>query len=351
MSRPEMRYTTLGKSKTEVSSLCFGMYTILQKTGPLEAFKLVGKAWDYGVNFFDTSDNYKTEIIVGRSLRENKIPREKAVIATKTGLPMNEYHGRFLGEVLRTDRDTSAARIKMQAENSIKIMETGYIDLYQTHVHDEHAPASEVVLAMNELVEEGKIRHYGFSNYSRENVAEALQACKEQKLKHHPVSLQPYYNIAATGEDALVDYAKGEGLTVMAHRPLASGYLVDSTFTKVTGLRALDDNIRNALRKNPGADNPESMKEVNEMRRQEAAKEEIKMLQIAATGYGRNIQQLSTAWLLHRGVVPIMGANTEKHLDEYVSALGWQLDERILGEVDAVRKNLAKIKDMPDFSA
>ena len=158
----EIGYTTLGKSDLQVSRLCFGTWHLGSKSEHAAALDLLGEAYDRGINFFDTSDNYRSEGLIGLAIRDGTIPKDKVLIATKTGAPVSEYEAHSFAEQGK-EVDTSGERLKRQVEKSLRLLGVDVVHLYQTHVYDPETPSLEVVATMNDLIKEGKIFHYGFS--------------------------------------------------------------------------------------------------------------------------------------------------------------------------------------------
>ncbi|HVC58386.1 MAG TPA: aldo/keto reductase [Candidatus Acidoferrales bacterium] len=311
----------IGGPDLEVSKLAFGMYRTNTKSEPLESMELVKAAYDKGINFFATSDNYGTEMLLGRAIQEHKIPRDKIVIATMTGLPITQRHQ------AEFEVNTSGKRIVAQVEKSRKLLGVDTIDLYQTHAHDGNTPMLDIITVMNRLIEEKAIRNYGFSNYTTNNIIEGIRICKENGFRE-PVSLQNWYNLMGWRSEDSVKTAMGSGMTLLAYSPLANGFL---THDSVQASRVLDKlaTEKNAI---------ESVRLENDIRK------ELRKLDDMAVNEGRNIQQLSLAWLMGReNTVPMLGAYTREHLDDLAQSMDWVLRTEQVDFIERVRNKIHKI--------
>lgn len=221
-----MRQVPLGNSGLTASAIGYGTYHLREKLGGSDAIDSLAKAFDAGVTFFDTSDNYGTEELIGLAVAEGALPREEIVIATKTGLATSaEEHLGWTREGKTSD--TSPARIRKQVDKSLRMLgrEVDVIDVYQLHVHDPVTSPDEVCATMDALIAEGKIRTWGVSNHEASELSALLAASDTQKTAR-PVTSQPFLNVInGVGNDAVS--AVSEELTVLAHSPVLKGILVD----------------------------------------------------------------------------------------------------------------------------
>lgn len=206
----------LGKSGLRVTRVCFGTWQMGQtfwgKQPEDVLIESVRAGLDAGVNFFDTADAYgdgTAERILGKALKG--IPRDRFVLATKV------YH-HFYPDGHRHP-DLSGPYITKACENSLKRLGTDCIDLYQCHSYDPLAPMEEVAEAMESLREQGKIRAFGLSNFSLEQLKWAC-ACGNFS------TIQPLYNLLTTSaENDLLPYCRRKNIGVLAYSPLANGLL------------------------------------------------------------------------------------------------------------------------------
>ncbi len=211
-----MKYANLGNTGLLVSKLCFGTMTFGDGRGFFKAIGAVGQAAadelvktsiESGINFFDTADVYtegESELILGQSLRNLKIARQHVVIATKV-------YGR-VGPG-RNDVGASRGHIMDGVEASLRRLQTDHIDLYQIHGNDSVTPIEETVRALDTLVQQGKVRYIGCSNWQAWKIAKALGISEFKNLSHFD-TLQAYYSIAGRENDVLASYVQVlEGLT------------------------------------------------------------------------------------------------------------------------------------------
>jgi len=224
-----MKYRTLGASGARVSELCLGAMTfgeadeksMMHKVGTPEddALKLMSRALDAGVNFWDTADVYGqdglSERVIGRWLKETGRRRE-VVIATKCRFGMGPGPN---------DRGASRLHIKRALEDSLRRLGTDVVDLYQIHMQDALTPEDEVVAALDELVREGKIHYFGASNYAAYRLVESLWAA-DKRAQSRFVTLQAQYNLIERSlEMEHIPALRRWGLGLLPWSPLAGGFL------------------------------------------------------------------------------------------------------------------------------
>src|SRR4030088_2955543 len=196
-----MKYATLGNTGLLVSKLCFGTMTFGDGRGLFRAISSVGQAGadelvktsiDGGINFFDTADNYtegESEKILGQSLKNLNIARKDVVIATKV------YSRVGAG---RNDIGASRGHIMDAVEASLRRLQTDHIDLYQIHGNDSVTPVEETLRALDTLVQQGKVRYIGCSNWQAWKIAKALGISELRNLARFD-TLQANYSIADRG--------------------------------------------------------------------------------------------------------------------------------------------------------
>src|SRR6202046_1472650 len=193
-----MEYATLGNTGLLVSKLCFGSMTFGDGRGLFKALSTVGQSGadelvktsiDGGINFFDTADNYtegESEKILGQSLKNLNIARQDVVIATKV------YSRVGPG---RNDVGASRGHIMAGGGASLRRLQTDHIDLYQIHANDSVTPVEETIRVLDTLVQAGKVRYIGCSNWQAWKIAKALGICEFKNLARFD-TLQAYYSIA-----------------------------------------------------------------------------------------------------------------------------------------------------------
>jgi aryl-alcohol dehydrogenase-like predicted oxidoreductase len=223
-----MKYATLGNTGLLVSKLCFGTMTFgdgrgifkaIGAVGQVGADELVKTSIESGINFFDTADVYtegESEKILGQSLKNLKIARHQVVIATKV-------YGR-VGPG-RNDVGASRGHIMDGVEASLRRLQTDHIDLYQIHGNDAVTPVEETVRALDTLVQQGKVRYIGCSNWQAWKIAKALGICELKNLARFD-TLQAYYSIAGRDlEREIVPLLESERVGLLVWSPLAGGLL------------------------------------------------------------------------------------------------------------------------------
>jgi len=223
-----MKYATLGNTGLLVSKLCFGTMTFGDGRGMFKAIGTVGQAAadelvktsiDSGINFFDTADVYtegESEKILGQALKNLKVARQHVVIATKV-------YGR-VGPG-RNDVGASRGHIMDGVEASLRRLQTDHIDLYQIHGSDAVTPVEETLRALDTLVQQGKVRYVGCSNWQAWKIAKALGICEFKNLARLD-TLQAYYSIAGRDlEREIVPLLESEKVGLLVWSPLAGGLL------------------------------------------------------------------------------------------------------------------------------
>lgn len=223
-----MNYQLLGRTGLKVSELCLGTMTFgksfynIARVEQDEANRMVRRAWEAGVNFFDTADVYsygESEEILGRAVRESGIKRESAIIATKVRSAMTQ-DGSDVNNV-----GLSRHHIMAACEDSLRRLGIDYIDLYQVHGWDIHAPVEETIRALDDLVRQGKVRYIGCSNWPARKLMKSLSVSETHDWERF-VSLQAYYSLVGRDlEHELLPLCREEGLGVLVWSPLSGGFL------------------------------------------------------------------------------------------------------------------------------
>jgi aryl-alcohol dehydrogenase-like predicted oxidoreductase len=213
-----MEYRWLGRTGVKVSPLCLGTDNFANPTPEVEAIQIVNRALEAGINLIDTSNSYaagKSERIVGRALAENG-RRQEAIIATKVYFPVGSGPN---------DGGTSRLHIIKACEDSLRRLQTDYIDLYQLHRSSPSTPIDETLSALNDLVRQGKVRYIGCSTFPAWRVMEALMV-SELKGYARFISEQPPYNLLDRRiENELIPLAQAYDLAVIPWSPMAMGLL------------------------------------------------------------------------------------------------------------------------------
>jgi aryl-alcohol dehydrogenase-like predicted oxidoreductase len=319
-----MKYATLGNTGLLVSKLCFGTMTFgdgrglfkgISAVGQAGADELVKTAIDGGINFFDTADNYtegESERILGQSLKNLNIARQNVVIATKV------YSRVGSG---RNDIGASRGHIMDAVEASLRRLQTDHIDLYQIHGNDSVTPLQETLRALDTLVQQGKVRYIGCSNWQAWKIAKALGLSEFRNLARFD-TLQAYYSIAGRDlEREIVPFLESEKLGLLVWSPLANG-LLSGKFSRTNQKAA---NSRRSEYDFPIVDKERTWKILDAMAP-------------FAKAHGCSPARLSLAWLLAKPVVAsvIIGAKRLDQLQDNLAAIELTLTQDELRQLDEV---------------
>lgn len=208
-----------------VSSICLGTMTFGTPVGEADAVKLVHYAMDKGINFIDTANMYEgytrfvgsaggvAEEILGKALSGR---RDRVVLATKVGMKVGGAPD---------DEGTSPEAIRKQLERSLKRLKMDFVDIYYLHKPDPETPIEDTLGALNEAVEQGKVRHYGISNHSGDQIREVLRTADGNNLPR-PVMCQPPFSLLK--QDALADVlplCEKENIAAVPYQILQGGLL------------------------------------------------------------------------------------------------------------------------------
>src|SRR4051794_31198301 len=218
-----MQYSHLGRTGLKVSQLCLGTMNFGPQTDELTSHRIMDRALEHGINFFDTANVYGqkkgegvTEQIIGRWLAQGGGRRDRVVLATKVYNAMGDWPNQSR---------LSALHIRQACEASLRRLQTDYLDLYQMHHVWREAPWEEIWQAMELLVQQGKVIYVGSSNFAGWHIAQANEAAKGRNFLGL-VSEQSLYNLnARTVELDLVPACEAYGLGLIPWSPLAGGLL------------------------------------------------------------------------------------------------------------------------------
>lgn len=217
-----MKYRRLGSSGLKLSAIGIGSWlTYGMGIDDKTALNCLKTALDQGIIFFDTADIYnkgEAEKTLGKALfKEIDIRREDVVIASKCFWPMSPNPN---------DRGLSRKHITESVHKSLKRLKTNYIDLYQCHRHDTETPMEEICRAFNDLIHQGKLLYWGVSEWSAENIEEAIVTCEKHGL-YKPVSNQPQYNIIRSQieTNGVLAVCEKYGMGEVVWSPIAQGLL------------------------------------------------------------------------------------------------------------------------------
>lgn len=319
-----MEYRRLGPTDLKVSELCLGTMTMGWTGSQSDSFGVLDAFADSGGNFIDTADIYSywaegnpggvAESWLGEWMTGSDRPRDQLVIATKVRGKMWEGpDGEGLGR----------AHIIKSVEESLKRLQTDYIDLYMPHWPDENTPLEETLRAFDDLVQQGKVRYLGASNHSWDALLDALRVSQQEGLAAYDC-LQVHYNLVhrAEFEEALMGVCADYGLGVISYSSLAGGFL--------TGKYRPGESIPDTFR---GAGNPKIQAYMTDRNLGL-----IECMDQMAETYQATVAQLAVAWMLNNPSVTsaVVGANAPAQLVETLGALNVSLtdeDTRILTQM------------------
>ncbi len=312
-----MKYRHLGRSGLRVSEVSLGSWLTLGSAVDVRASKsLVRRAYDLGVNLFDTADVYASGA-AEEALRDaiDGLPRAYLVIATKAFFPMSDRPN---------DRGLSRKHLVESVESSLRRLGTDYIDLHQCHRADPSTPMEETVRAYEDLVRQGKILYWGVSEWRAEEIAEACRLADVHGA-YRPVSNQPQYSIVRRGiERSVMPASERYGLGQIVWSPLAQGVLTGkyAGAKRPEGTRAADPDRSGFMQ-------PLLQPEVLDR---------VEKLRPLAARAGQTLAELALAWCLRRENVAsvIVGATREEQLEENVRASGVRLPADVLDAIDAL---------------
>lgn len=314
-----MRYRALGSSGLRVSVIGLGSWLTYGRSVPDgTAEACLTRAYELGVNFFDTANVYargEAENTLGRWLR--RIPRSDVVIATKVFFPVGEG---------ANDRGLSRKHIMEQCHASLRRLDLEYVDLYQCHRYDETVPLEETLRALDDLITQGKILYAGVSQWSAAQITDALRIQERLGLRRL-VSNQPQYSLIARGiEEEVVPRSLAEGVGQVVWSPLAGGALTGKYLPgrpPPTGSRGADDAASAFMTESLAEDVLEAVQ---------------KLGREVAGPLGLSTAQLALAWTLRQpGIASaIVGATSVKQVEENVAAAEIDLDHDALLRIENI---------------
>ena len=304
-----MHKRKLGKTGLEVAPLIFGGNVFGWTIDQARSFQLLDAFSAAGFNSVDTADVYskwvpghtggESEIILGEWMKRSG-SRTKIIVATKVGMDMGDGK-----------KGLSKAHIMRSAEDSLRRLQTDYIDLYQSHLDDPDTPFEETLGAYSELLKQGKVRAIGASNHKAERLAAALDASRKSGLSAYQ-TLQPNYSLIerADYESGLEPICVKEGLGVINYFPLAGGFLTGK-------YRSEADVAGKARARNV-------TKHLNER-----GYKILGALDQIAKKYGATPARVSLAWLLARPSItaPIVSATNLDQLKDLIASVELSLDQ------------------------
>lgn len=312
-----MKYRRLGKSGLKVSELGLGSWlTYGSATAEETAQACIRKAYELGINFFDTSNSYGgAEQTMGGALKGYS--RSSYVIATKLFFPQGSGPN---------ERGLSRKHIVEQCEASLKRLGTDYIDLYQCHRFDNETPIEETLRALDDLTAQGKILYAGVSEWSAEQIAEAASIGRNLNLRPL-ISNQPIYNMFERyiERENVIKRCETEGLGLIVFSPLAQGVLTG----KYKPGQAIPQDSRAANDKTNGV--------INSYMREDVLRCTAKLEELAGE-LDATLSQFALAWVLRQPNVSsaIIGSSRPSQIEENIKAIEVELTDEVLARTDEI---------------
>ena len=334
-----MQYRYIGKTGLRVTPICLGTMSFGSWSDEKESFKIMDKAYDRGINFFDTAELYpvppkeewagQTETIIGKWLKDK--PRDKIILASKVAGAAN---GWFVPPVRHGFTAIDKFHIKKAIEDSLTRLQTDYIDLYQMHWPDTVVPIEESLKAFDELVQEGKVRYLGTSNDTAYGLTKANETSKRLGIARFE-SIQNNFSLNNPRFlDELAHVCKEESISLLPYSPIGGGVLSG----KYNGTFYPDDARFSDYLK---SDNPrvqaQATRFVNEKSLQTTAKymDLAKKLEISpvtlAVAYSKQFDFVAST---------IIGARNTQQLDASFAALDIELSDATMAEIKSIQEEI-----------
>ncbi|AEV97477.1 aldo/keto reductase [Niastella koreensis GR20-10] len=317
-----MEYTTLGNTGLIVSKLAFGAMTFgddasikaIYKVDQQLAQEMINRSLEAGINFFDTADGYangQSEIMLGKLLAPH---RQNVIITTKAG---------FRTGSPVTQAGLSKKHILFSCEQSLKRLNTDYIDLYLLHKEDPFTPLEETLAALNSLVESGKVRYVGYSNWSAWKAALAYQMQKDNGWATFCNGQMNYTLVGRDVEHDVVQLMQHAGIGMTIWGPLAGGFL-SGKYNR--------ENLKDPQNRLSGFDLIPFDKEFGF--------KVVDVLKELASEHQASVAQIALAWLLTKPVVAsiLIGATKMHQLEDNLGAIRIKLSATQIQQLDALTK-------------
>jgi aryl-alcohol dehydrogenase-like predicted oxidoreductase len=319
-----MQFVNLGRTGLKISRLCLGAMTFGWSADESTSFAIIDAAIEAGINFFDTADIYsrwiegnsggESETIIGKWMKGKT--RREMVIATK---------GRGQMWAGANGEGLSRAHLIQAVEDSLRRLQTDYIDLYQVHWPDNETPLEETLATLDMLVKSGKVRYIGASNYPAWLLMKTLWVSDVNQLIRFDC-LQPHYSLLHRDEfeHELMAACKDQRVGVIPYSPLAAGFLTDK-YSRES--RAAD-----TTRGGSGL--------IQQLTNDERAYVVLDEARTIATAHNVPVAQVALGWMLANPVItsPIIGARTVEQLTEVVGAVEVTLRAEEIERLNTVSK-------------
>lgn len=334
-----MEFRYIGKTGLRVSPICMGTMTFGTSCDKKTAFEIMDKAYDTGVNFFDTAEIYPvppnqktfglTEIWVGEWLATK--PRDSVILATKVAGAAN---GWFVPPVRHGLTAIDSFHIRRAVEGSLQRLKTDYIDLYQMHWPDTVVPIEESLMAFGVLVKEGKVRYIGTSNDTAYGLTKANEISKFHKITRFE-SIQNNFSMNNPRFlDELANVCVGEKISLLPYSPIAGGVLSGKYSSDF-----IDPNARYASYL--ASQNPRVRAQAHRFANERAIESASKLAQIARD-FNLSPVTMSVAWSKQFDFVAstIIGATKVSQLDESLVAINLKLGDENMKQIKNIQNQI-----------
>lgn len=320
-----MEYRNLGRTGVQVSMLCLGCMNFGGVTPEDESLPIIDRALDAGINFVDTANVYsrgRSEEVVGKALQRNG-KRQRVVLATKVHGVMDD------NDVLASGN--SRRHIVEQCEQSLRRLQTDYIDLYQIHRPQSGTPIDETLRALDDLIHAGKVRYIGTSSFPAWQVMESLWVARELGLNRFVSEQPPYHLLDRSIERELVPMAQTYGLAILPWSPLARGFLSGK-------YRRGQDVPAGSRLESDGRSQSDAFRARTARHFSDMAYQVLDTVEALAAEKNASPSQLALAWVARQpGITsPIIGPRTLAHLEDNLGAVNVAFSAEDLARLDEV---------------
>ena len=334
-----MKYRYIGKTGLRVTPICLGTMSFGSWSDEAESFKIMDKAYDRGINFFDTAELYpvppkeiwagETETIIGKWLKNKQ--RDSLIIASKVA---GASSGWFVPPIRHGFTAIDKFHIKSAIEGSLKRLGTDYIDLYQMHWPDSVVPIEESLKAFDELVQEGKVRYLGTSNDTAYGLTKANETSKRLGISRFE-SIQNNFSLNNSRFlDELAHVCKQEEISLLPYSPIGGGVLSG----KYNGeFYPVDARFSDYLK----SDNPRIKAQGTRFVNEKTLKATLEYIEIAnrleispvtlAVAYSKQFDFVAST---------IIGARNAEQLDESFAAMDLELSDEVMQEIRDIQQDI-----------
>jgi len=334
-----MDFRYIGNSGLRVSSICMGTMTFGSSASKKEAFKILDKAYDNGINFYDTAELYPvppkkstggdTEIIVGEWLKTKD--RDAIILASKVS---GAASGWFAPPQRHGLTAIDSFHIKKAIEGSLKRLDTDYIDLYQMHWPDTIVPIEESLKAFDDLVKEGKVRYVGTSNDSAYGLTKANETSKNKNLTRFQSIQNNFSLLNPRFLDELSTICKNENISLLPYSPIAGGVLSGKYNNNF-----YPEDSRFGVYINHS--NPRVQAQATRFVNAKTIEATDKYI-LLAKEYGISPVTLAVAYSKHFDFVAstIIGARVVSQLDDSFAAFNFKIDDELMKKIEEIQKDI-----------